>query len=79
MDRNDFVKIKKQLEELYNKNNIIHVDIFTKRKPIRNAISQIEGIYDRFMCVTSLVNTYKEEFTISYLDILTKRIVIKEL
>ncbi len=79
IDKQDFIILKSKLEELYRSSKVIHVDILTKRKKLDNITSKIEGIYDRFLCVSSLVNSYKEDFTISYIDILTKKIHIKEL
>lgn len=79
IDKKEFALLKSRLEELWKNTKVIHIDITTKRKRMENITSRIEGIYDRFLCVTSLVNSYKEDFTISYIDILTNRIKIKEL
>lgn len=79
IDKKEFAVLKSRLEELWKNTKVIHIDISTKRKRMENITSRIEGIYDRFLCVTSLVNSYKEDFTISYIDILTNRIKIKEL
>lgn len=79
IDQNDFVSLKKRLLDLSKTNKVIHVDISQKRKKMTNVQAKIEGIYDRFMCVTSMVNSYSEDFTISYIDLLTNKIKIKEL
>lgn len=79
IDKSDFKALRSRLEEICKTSRIIHVDISTKRKKLDNVTSRIEGIYDRFLCVSSLVNSYTEDFTISYIDILTKKIHIKEL
>ena len=79
IEQNDFIKLKERLLELYKTNKVIHVDISQKRKKMNNVEAKIEGIYDRFICVTSMVNHYSEDFTISYIDLLTNKIKIKEL
>ena len=77
-DKN-FSEIKNKLIELNEKSNIIHVDINAKRKSVTNAKSTIVGIYDNFVCVKSNINNYTEDFTISYVDLLIRKIVIREL
>lgn len=79
IDKDDFVSLKDKLKVLFEKTDIIHIDIFTKRKKQSNVVSKIEGVYDRFLCVSSLINSYTEDFTISYIDILTNKIIIQEL
>ncbi|MBE6137914.1 MAG: hypothetical protein E7176_05915 [Erysipelotrichaceae bacterium] len=79
IDKNSFLILKEKLELIKENNSTIHVNISIKRKNLLNVASKIEGIYDRFMCVSSLVNSYREEFTISYIDILTNKIKIQEL
>lgn len=69
------------LQEKFNKlkNGIIHVSLVKGRTKVVDAVSKIKGVYPRFVCVTSKVNNYEEDFTISYTDILTKTVKIKEL
>lgn len=70
------------LEEKFNalkSNSIIHVSLIKGRLRVKEAPSKIKGVYQRFVCVTSKINNYEEDFTISYIDILTKSVVIKEL
>ncbi|MDE5546045.1 MAG: hypothetical protein K2I88_01125 [Anaeroplasmataceae bacterium] len=71
--------IKEKLELLYKTSNLIHVSIHNKRNKVLDAPSKIVGIYQRFLCVESKVNTYVEKFTINYTDIMTGNITIKEL
>lgn len=79
IDKDSFTILREKLENIKESKDIIHVDISIKRKNLSNVASRIEGIYDRFMCVSSMVNSYREDFTISYIDILTNKIKIKEL
>lgn len=71
--------IQEELKRIYQLTNLIHVSILNKRNKIIEAPSKIVGIYSRFLCVESKVNTYLEKFTINYTDIMTGNIVIKEL
>lgn len=71
--------IQEELKRIYQLTNLIHVSILNKRNKIIEAPSIIVGIYSRFLCVESKVNTYLEKFTINYTDIMTGNIVIKEL
>ncbi|MDE6241165.1 MAG: hypothetical protein K2M08_01955 [Anaeroplasmataceae bacterium] len=71
--------IKEKLEILSKTSNLIHVSIHNKRNKVLDAPSRIVGIYQRFLCVESKVNTYVEKFTINYTDIMTGNITIKEL
>lgn len=79
IDKNSFSILKEKLQKIKNTKDVIHVDISIKRKSQANVVSKIEGVYDRFLCVSSMVNSYREDFTISYIDILTNKIRIKEL
>lgn len=74
-----FNTIKEKLEGIYKSSNLIHVSIHNKRNKIIEAPSKIIGIYQRFMCVESKVNSYVEKFTIHYTDLMTGNITIKEL
>ncbi len=75
----DFVDLKNKLEALYAKTNVIHVDLSAKRRRFNNIKATIDGIYDRFLCISSLVNKYNESFTITFIDILTNVVKIVEL
>lgn len=72
-------KIKEQLEGIYKSSNLIHVSILNKRNKVIEAPSKIIGIYQRFLCVESKINSYVEKFTINYTDLMTGNIIIKEL
>ena len=75
----DFLELKNKLEQLYSKTHIIHVDLSAKRRRFNNITATIDGIYDRFLCISSMVNKYNESFTITYIDILTNVVKIFEL
>ena len=75
----DFVDLKNKLIDLNSKSNVIHVDLSQKRRRLNNITATIEGIYDRFLCISSLINKYNESFTITFIDILTNVVKIKEL
>lgn len=81
MDKNTdlLVDLKRNLNELFDEvNKEIHVTV-KKRSGIVNVKSIITGVYDNFVCVTSNVNGYNEDFTILYKDIMTNNVVIEEL
>ncbi len=75
----DIKALKERILELYNKSNIAHINLKASRKKLKNVKIIIKGIYDRFMSVTSMVNSYEESFTIKYIDILTNQVSILEL
>ena len=79
LDYSDFGLLKEKLIDIHNKNEFIIVDLSSKRKKLKNIKCKIVGIYDRFLCVTSVINNYEENFTITYIDILTKSVTILEL
>ena len=75
----DFTELKDKLEKLNAKSNVIHVDLSAKRRRFNNIQATINGIYDRFLCISSFVNKYNESFTITFIDILTNVVKIIEL
>ena len=79
LDYSDFNVLKEKLIEIYNKSEIIHVDLSMKRKRLNNIEAKIVGIYDRFLCITSVINNYEENFTITFIDLLTYKVKIREL
>ena len=76
----DIATIKNRLNELYKTNKLIHVSVNQGRTKVTDVPSNITGIYNHFLCVTSKVKNYKEEsFTINFIDILIGKFKIKEL
>ncbi len=71
--------IKEKLHELYKASPIIHVDVLQKRRRVKNAMVKINGIYDYFVSVEANINNYIENFSITFVDVLTKNIIIREL
>ena len=71
--------VRDKINELYAKKNDIHVNLVANRKKIKGVAATITGVYNNFFCVKSLVNKYLEDFTINYIDIITKKIIIDEL
>ena len=61
------------------KSSVIHVSLNQKRIKIESVEAKIVGIYDNFIRVTSIVNGYEESFSISYIDLYTGDIAIREL
>lgn len=78
LNKGQYEDIKEKLVEL-KKKGMIHVSLTKGRNKIEEAPTKIVGIYNHFICVQSKVNNYVADFTISYTDILTKQILIKEL
>ena len=72
-------EIKEKLKELYKASPIIHVDVLQKRRRVKNAMVKINGIYDYFVSVEADINNYIENFSITFVDVLTKNIIIREL
>ena len=72
-------EIKEKLLELYKASPIIHVDVLQKRRRVKNAMVKINGIYDYFVSVEADINNYIENFSITFVDVLTKNIIIREL
>jgi uncharacterized protein Veg len=79
IDSMSIEEIRKRVKEIYKISPIIHVNVVQKRRSVKNATARIKGIYGLFICVESEINHYLEEFTISYIDLLTKNIIIQEL
>ena len=77
INKNQYEILQDKFNEL--KNDVIHVSLTKGRTKVVDAASKIKGVYPRFICVTSKINNYEEDFTISYTDILTKVVKIKEL
>lgn len=76
----DIEAIKNKLIDIYNTSNLVHVSINSGRVKMIDVPSNITGIYNHFLCVTSKVKNYKEEsFTINFIDILIGKFKIKEL
>ena len=76
----DIKTIKTRLETLYLQNSLVHVSVNSGRTKLTDIPSNITGIYNHFVCVTSRVKNYKEEaFTINFIDILIGKFKIREL
>lgn len=71
--------VREKIDELFKNNKEIHVNLVANRKKLKGVSATIIGVYNNFFCVKSLVNKYLENFTINYIDILIKKIVIDEL
>lgn len=76
---NDVNELKDKIYNLYKSDLEIHLNIDVRRMNLNNVKARITGVYNKFFGVESLVNNYMERFTITYIDVLTKKIVIKEL
>jgi hypothetical protein len=79
LDYSDFTTLRERLIDIFNKSPIIHVDLSSKRKKLKNIKAKIIGVYDRFLCITSVINFYEENFTITFIDLLTRKVSIDEL
>lgn len=79
LDYSDFTSLRERLIDIFNKDPIIHVDLSSKRKKLKNIKAKIIGVYDRFLCITSVINFYEENFTITFIDLLTRNVSIDEL
>ena len=75
----DVDSLKRNIKKLYDSGKMIHIIVKPKKKHPITAESKITGIYERFFSVTSHVGFYEESFTITYISVLTKEILINEL
>lgn len=71
--------LKNKLNALYDLKKPIHVNIFSSRNKVNDALCDISGVYNKFFCVKSKVNNYMESFTINYIDIKIGNVKISEL
>lgn len=78
LSKNQYQILEEKFRSL-KEEGVIHVSLVKGRTRVNNAPSKIKGVYQRFVCVTSKINNYEEDFTISYTDILTKLVMVKEL
>lgn len=79
MQNNKLNYIKNKIKEINSKSSVIHVSLNQKIIKIESVEAKIVGIYGNFIRVTSNVNGYEESFSISYIDLYTGDIAIKEL
>lgn len=82
MENDSIIKIaeiKEKIVDLYNQKKIIHVSVIKSRKKIKSAPANITGVYTNFFSIEAKVSFYNESFSINYVDIYTKSIVIYEL
>lgn len=71
--------IKDKVLKLYNEKKQIHISINIHRKKVKDATCFIDGVYENFFVVKSMVNRYEETFTVLYVDVYSKNTIIKEL
>jgi hypothetical protein len=79
IDFSELSIIKEKMKVINSSSNIIHITINSKRKSVKNAVSKILSIHDKFICIESKINDYTEKFTINYIDIIIGTFTIKEL
>ena len=72
-------EIKEKIFDLYNRKTTIHVSVAKSRQKIKFTPVTITGVYNNFFSVEAKVLNYNESFSINYVDIYTKSIVIDEL
>ncbi len=72
-------EIKDKVSKLYSEKKEIHISINSKRKKVKDATCVIDGVYNNFFVVKSMVNRYEESFTVLYVDVYSKNTIIKEL
>ena len=72
-------EIKEKIVDLYNQKKIIHVSVIKSRKKIKSAPANITCVYTNFFSVEAKVLNYNGNFSVNYVDIYTKSIVIDEL
>lgn len=72
--------IKDKVSKLYSEKKEIHISINSNRKKVKDATCFIDGVYENFFVVKSMVNNrYEETFTVLYVDVYSKNTIIKEL
>lgn len=75
----DIEKVRLICKKLYSTNNPIHIYISKDKKRKTELECQITGIYPRFINVNYYENNKINSLTISYIDIMIRNIVIREL
>lgn len=72
--------IKRRIYELYISKSEIHIIVMKKRRSTKiKEIAHITEVYDKFFTVSSKVGYYDETFTITFIDLLIKEIIIEEI
>lgn len=71
--------IKEDLKKIRSKSENITVSLNGTKRFSKTYKAKITGIYNNFLCVTSVINNYEESFTITYPDLISGRITIKEI
>lgn len=71
--------IKEDLKKIKNSSENITVSLNGTKRSSKTYEAKITGIYNNFLCVTSMVNNYEESFTIIYPDIISGKVSIKEI
>ena len=71
--------IKHQILDFYNNKKVIHFSVTKGNKRIEPTEVQVIGIYDSFFCIKTINKRFNETFTIMYVDVFIKGVVIEEI
>lgn len=71
--------IKHQIFDFYKQKKIIHFSVPKGNKRIDPTEVKVIGVYDSFFCVKTINKRFNKTFTIMYVDVFIKRVVIEEI
>ncbi len=72
-------EIKEKIEELFEKKEIVHINLNEKKQIMENVPAIITGVYPRFVCFETNYRGYNQTFTIQFSDFAINKASINEL
>lgn len=71
--------IKHQILDFYKHKKVLHFSVPKGNKRIEPTEVQLIGVYDSFFCIKTINKRFNETFTILYVDVFIKDVVIEEI
>ena len=71
--------IKHQILDFYNNKKVLHFSVPKGNKRIEPTEVQVIGVYDSFFSIKTINKRFNETFTIMYVDVFIKGVVIEEI
>lgn len=73
------MNIKHQILDFYKQKKIIHFSVPKGNKRIDPTEVKVIGVYDSFFCVKTINKRFNETFTIMYVDVFIKGVIVEEI
>lgn len=73
------MNIKHQILDFYKQKKIIRFSVPKGNKRIDPTEVKVIGVYDSFFCIKTINKRFNETFTIMYVDVFIKDVVIEEI